>query len=143
MDYVRKWRESCQFSCVSCLGIGLLRNHQYFLRKQIFRLSDIDCKDVSLQFKYRRLLTLYFYNNEPSKNNLFLILPSILARNSQEPKVKWIFEILWVLFEKIFVFYSDLPKSWIWWTLGHVRNISCKCHLHNASKKVFWPKKSF
>ena len=25
--------------------------------------------------------------------------------------------------------------------LGHVRNIFCKCHLHNASKKVFWPKK--
>ena len=35
-----------------------------------------------------------------------------------------------------------LPKSWIWWTLGHVRNIFCKCHLHNTSKKVFQPQKN-
>ena len=78
--------------------------------------------------------TLYFYNNEPSKNKHFLILLSNLARNSQEPKLKGIFEILWV-------FYSDWPKFWIWRTLGHVRNILYKCHLHNASKKVFWSKK--
>ena len=64
---------------------------------------------------------------------------SNLARNSQEPKLKRIFEILWVLFEKISVFYSDWPKSWIWRTLGHVRNIFCKCYLHKASKEVFWP----
>ena len=51
-----------------------------------------------------------------------------------------IFEILWVLFEKTSVFYSDWPKSWIWWTLGHVRIIFCKCHLHNPSKEVFWTK---
>ena len=83
--------------------------------------------------------TLYFYNNEPSKNKHFLILLSNLARNSQEPKLKRIFEILWVLFEKISVFYSDWPKSWIWRTLGHVRIILCKFHLHNASKEVSRP----
>ena len=44
------------------------------------------------------LTTLYFYNNEPSKNKHFLILLSSLARNSQEPRLKRIFEILWVLF---------------------------------------------
>jgi hypothetical protein len=38
--------------------------------------------------------TLYFFNNEPSKNKHFLILLSSLARNSQEPKLKRIFEIL-------------------------------------------------
>ena len=81
--------------------------------------------------------TLYFYHNEPSKNKHFLIWFSSLARNSQEPKLKRIFEILWVLFEKISVFYSEVTKSWIWWTLGHVRNIFCQCHLHNTSKKVF------
>ena len=43
---------------------------------------------------------LSFYNNEPSKNKHFLILLSSLARNSQEPKLKRIFEIPWVLFEK-------------------------------------------
>ena len=59
-------------------------------------------------------LTLYFYNNKPSKNEHFLILLSSLARYSQEPKLKRIFEILWVLFEEISVFYSDWPKSWIW-----------------------------
>ena len=69
-----------------------------------------------------------------------LILLSRLASDSQEPKLKRIFEILWVLLEKISVFYSDWPKSWIWQTLGHVRNIFSKCHLYNASKEVFWPK---
>ena len=37
--------------------------------------------------------TLYFCNNEASKNKHFLILLSSLARNSQEPKLKRIFEI--------------------------------------------------
>jgi len=59
--------------------------------------------------------TLYFYNNEPSRNKLFPILLSSLARNSQEPKLKRIFEILGVLFEKISVSHSEVPKSWIWW----------------------------
>ena len=59
------------------------------------------------------LYTLYFYNNEPSKKKHFLILISSLARNSQEPKLKRIFEIVWVLFENLSVFYSDWPKSWI------------------------------
>ena len=82
----------------------------------------------------------HIYNNEPSKNKHFLILLSSLARNSQEPKLKRIFVILWVLFEKISVFYSDWPKTWIWQILGDVRNIFSKCHLHNASKEVFQPK---
>ena len=66
---------------------------------------------------------------------------SSLARNSQEPKLKRIFEILWVLFEKISVFQNEVPKSWIWWILEHVRNIFCKYHFHNTSKEVFQPKK--
>ena len=37
--------------------------------------------------------TLSFYNNEPSKNKHLLILLSSLARNSQKPKLKRIFEI--------------------------------------------------
>ncbi len=90
---------------------------------------------------YCSLYTLYFYNNEPSKNKHFLILLSSLARNSQEPKLKRIFEILWVLFEKISVFQNEVPKSWIWWILEHVRNIFCKYHFHNTSKEVFQPKK--
>ena len=49
--------------------------------------------------------TLYFYNKKPSKNKHFLILLSSLARNSCESKLKRIFEILWVLFEKMSVFY--------------------------------------
>ena len=40
------------------------------------------------------LITLYFYNNELSKNKHFLILLSIIARNSQELRLKRIFEIL-------------------------------------------------
>ena len=86
-------------------------------------------------------LTLHFYNNEPSKNKHFLILPSSVARYSKEPILKRIFEILWVLFEKMLVFYSGWPKFWIWQTLEHVRDIFCKCHLHNAPKEVSWPKK--
>ena len=66
---------------------------------------------------------------------------SSLARNSQEPKLKRSFEILWVFFEKMSVFYSDWPKSWIWRTLEKVLNILCKWHFHNASKEVFWPQK--
>ena len=42
--------------------------------------------------------------------------------------------------EKLSTFYSDWPKSWIWRTLGHFRDIFCKCHIHNASKEVFQPK---
>ena len=68
-----------------------------------------------------------------------ILLPS-LVRNSQEPKLRRIFEILWVLFEKISVFCSEWPKSWICWTLGQVKDIFCKCHLYYASKEVFWPK---
>ena len=83
-------------------------------------------------------VTLYFDNNEPSKNKHFLILLSTLSRNSQEPKLKIVFEILRVLFKKISVFYSAWPKSWIWQTLGHVRNILCKW------QNKFWiSKKSF
>ena len=55
--------------------------------------------------------TLSFYNNEPSKNKHFLILLSSLARNSQEPELKRIFEIPWVLFEKSLSLYFDWPKS--------------------------------
>ena len=68
--------------------------------------------------------TLYFYNNEPSKNKHFLILLSSLVRYSQEPRLKKFFEILWVLFERILVFYSDLPKS---------QDTFCKCHPHKIS----------
>ena len=46
------------------------------------------------------LYTLYFYNNEPSKNKRFLILLSTLVRNSQESKLKIILEIPWVFWEK-------------------------------------------
>ena len=85
--------------------------------------------------------TLSFYNNEPSKNKHFLILLSSLARNSQEHKLKRIFEIPWVLFEKSLSLYFDWPKSWIWRTLEKVVNIFCKWHFHNTSKEVFWSKK--
>ena len=88
------------------------------------------------------LNTLSFYNNEPSKNKHFLILLSSLASNSQEPKLKRIFEILWVLSEKSLSLYFDWPKSWIWRTLEKVMNIFSKWHFHNASKEVFWAKKN-
>ena len=87
--------------------------------------------------------TLYFYYNVPSKNKHFLILLSSLARNSQEPKLKRIFEIPWVLFEKSLSLYFDWPKSWIWQTLEQVMNSFCKWHFHNASKEVFWQKNSW
>ena len=85
--------------------------------------------------------TLSFYNNEPSKNKHFLILLSSLSRNSQELKLKRIFEIPWVLLEKSLSLYFDWTKSWIWWTLEKVMNIFSKWHIHNASKEVFWQKK--
>ena len=47
----------------------------------------------TMQKTKKKKLTLSFYNNEPSKNKHFLILLSSLARNSQEPKLKIIFEI--------------------------------------------------
>ena len=85
--------------------------------------------------------TLSFYNNGPSKNKHFLILLSSLARNSQKPKLKRIFEIPGVLFEKSLSLYFNSPKSWIWRTLEKVMNIFCKWHFHNASNEVFWQKK--
>ena len=88
-------------------------------------------KENLLEVVWRRPITLYFYNNEPSKNKHFLILLSSNARYSQEPRLKF--------FLKFSVFYSDCPKSWIWRTLGHVQNIFCKYYLHNAWKKVFQP----
>ena len=48
-----------------------------------------------------------------------------------------------VFFEKISVFYSNWPKYCFWWTLGHVSNIFCKCHRHDTSKEVVWPKVPF
>ena len=86
-------------------------------------------------------ITLSFYDNEPSKNMHFLILLPSLARNSQEPKFKRIFEIPWVLFEKSLILYFDWPKFWIWQSLEKVMNIFCKWHFDNASKEVFWQKK--
>ena len=79
--------------------------------------------------------TLYCYNNEPSKNKYFLIWFFSLARNSQEPKLKRSFEILWVLFEKISVTLTDLNHGfgWPWGKLGIF-------FVNNASKEVFWPK---
>ena len=67
------------------------------------------------------------------------IYNSTRDRNKQVPRLKIFFEILWVLFLEISVFYSDWSKSWIWRTLGHIRDIFCKCYLHNASKQVFCP----
>ena len=87
------------------------------------------------------VVTLSFYNTEPSKNKHFLILLSSLARNSQEPKLKRILEILWVLIEKSLNLVFDWPKSWIWQTTEKVMDIFCKWHFHNASIEVFWQKK--
>ena len=78
-----------------------------------------------------------FSNNELSKNKHFLILLSSLARYTQDPKLKRIFEILWDLFEKSAILYFYWPKSWIWRTLEKVMNIFCKWHFHNASKEDF------
>ena len=128
--------------------LKVLINHQIisFLKKYlrvglvltIFRAKHVLGPEMSQGHSF---LALSFYNNEPSKNKHFLILPSSLARNSQEPKLKRIFEILWVLFEKSLSLYFDWPKSRIWRTLEKVTNIFCKWHFHNASKEVFLPKK--
>ena len=67
--------------------------------------------------------TLLFYKFEYQKERHLLILLSMLARYSSEPKLKMIFEMLWVLFERISVFYNDWPRSWISQTLGHVMDI--------------------
>ena len=71
----------------------------------------------------------------------FLILLSSIARYSQEPWLKRIFEILWVLFEKIPVFYFYRPKSWILRTLGHVRNIFLNFIFIMLQRKSFGQKK--
>jgi hypothetical protein len=85
-------------------------------------------------------------------------LLSSLSRNSQETKLKIIFEILWVLFEKISVFYSYLPKSWDMLEIFFINVIFItlqrksfgqksfelhaqvqKCHFARIEKKT-WPK---
>ena len=68
----------------------MLKNPAFYLDKQKRFIPKKICG---------MLVTLYFYNNEPSKNKHFLIL---LSKN--------------------------------------VRDIFCRCHLHNASKEVFQPK---
>ena len=65
---------------------------------------------------------------------------SSLARNSQELRLQRIFEILWVLFEKIPLFYFNWPKSLIWGILGHVGDIFCKLHLLMLQNKFFGQK---
>ena len=74
-------------------------------------------------------------------NNLILL--SSLARYSQEPRLKRIFEILWVLFEKISVFYSDWPKSRIWRTLGMLTTFLVDVIFTTLQKKSFGLKKSW
>ena len=59
---------------------------QEFYPQNVIRILVVKAAD----FNY---YTLYFYNNEPSKNKHFLILLSSLARNSQKPKLKKKFEI--------------------------------------------------
>ena len=61
------------------------------------------------------------------------------SKYSKEPKLKRIFEMLWVLFEKILSLYFGWLKSWTWRTLGHVLDTFRIWHFHNASKEVFWP----
>ena len=120
--------EGIYFSCITrCIKIlHDAKNVLTFSEKQLHNMKyqnpawvpkwiDIHRQTLSLRFetewklllKQRQMIglsTLYFYNNEPSKNKHFLILLSSLARNSQELRLKRIFEILWVLFEKISVF---------------------------------------
>ena len=53
------------------------------------------------------------------------------------------FEILWVFFQKISVFYFNWPESWIWRTLGHVSDIFCKCHIFIMLQKKSFGQKDF
>ena len=59
----------------------------------IIFVGSLSYAGVMLHDAYHGGYTLSFYNNEPSKNKHFLTLLSSLARNSQEPKLKIIFEI--------------------------------------------------
>ena len=126
------------------LGFKLGRWVHFMFSWSTFCYLNLVTSTENKENKYvKTALTLYFYNNEPSKNKRFLILLSSLARYSQEPRLKRIFEILWVLFEKISVFYSDLPKSWIWWTLGHVSDIFFVNFIFIMIRKKFFVLKSF
>ena len=71
-----------------CLAYKTSKAIMYFYIK--FRFFYVVLQIAILQKKLR---TLSFYNNEPSKNKHFLILLSSLARNSWEHKLKRIFEI--------------------------------------------------
>ena len=98
-------------------------------------------------FGYSSWLTLYFDNNEPSKNMHFLIWLSSLAKYSQEPRSKIILEILRVIFEKISAFYSD----WPWWNNWLINDDTllikvryCQFELFNFHNDLtnlghFWP----
>ena len=89
--------------------------------------------------------TLSFYNNEPSKNKHFLILLSSLARNSQKLRLKRIFEILWVLFEKCAILYFYWPKSRIWQTLEkgwRAKLESAYFLMVHYCKKIVWYRKN-
>ena len=61
----------------------------------VFRTASKTVVDLTKtgKLKYRTLVTLSFYHYEQSKNKHLLILLSSLASNSQEPKLKRIFEI--------------------------------------------------
>ena len=74
-------------------NLGFHMNYHFFCTMNgFFRILEKRLSELICTRQY--VFTLYFYNNEPSKNKHFLILLSSLARNSQEPKLKRIFEIL-------------------------------------------------
>ena len=85
------------------------------------------CKNLTFYFGLKELcnFTMSFLQLWISKKGHLLILLSRLAMYSQECKLKRLFEILHVIFEKISVFWFNWPKSWIWRTLGHISNIFC------------------
>ena len=56
-------------------------------------------KLISNKIWYNSTFSLLFYQIEPLKNGVSLILPSSIARNSSAPNAKRIFEILWGILE--------------------------------------------
>ena len=99
---------------------------------------------VGRQVKLHLILlhnTLLFYQIESQKNKPFLVLPSSIARNSQQPKAKLFFEIHRGIPEIIQFILSEQHLDRAGRSLRHFLDKVRKWHFHSTSNEVIWPKK--
>ena len=90
------WEE---LQCVRRIDIWQITDESNLCTHCVLRNNCMEFNSIWIKRSPPNILTLLFYQIEPLKNGVTLILPSSIATNSSAPNVKRIFEILWGILE--------------------------------------------